>query len=572
MLAKRLLSFCLLITLVMTGTAAADWSETFGGNAFDQTWVWGCYPDLTKTFTATITDGPGNNDYLTLRETTSIGSDPYPGSGFGIGIGAAEQFTDVRVGAVVNVTGDASRSYHGLAARVSYFIDPDGSLTGAPGLVATAYIMIIHYENGPANLRIELLKEVNLDDQIMATYQPEVPVPGLDHARSHYFELDVVGSDPVYITGSIYQYKGGPLLVRTPTFIDTNGNDPWEKQGIHDGVFASGLSGIFSANENPEPVGYHCTFDDILSLSDGPAAVNPGPADGATGVSVEANLGWKEAAFATSRDLWLGKKGDMKKVTPSPAGTTYDPGTLELGQTYEWRVDEIGAGPVTVTGHLWTFTTTPCMVIDDFESYNSDAEIAAKWVDNIAGVDYVFLDTGNVHSGSKAMRLEYQNQYAPYFTEATNTFASTQDWTAAGVKALSLFFRGRDDNVEQALYVKVEDLNGSSQKVVHPYKYAVESNIYREWTVALSDFSNAGVNLAIVKKLTIGTGDGTNSGQTSTDSDTIYVDDIRLCPPRCFNSQQLDLRGDVNGDCQIDLEDIAVMAAGWLNDGMSVTP
>jgi hypothetical protein len=108
--------------------------------------------------------------------------------------------------------------------------------------------------------------------------------------------------------------------------------------------------------------------------------------------------------------------------------------------------------------------------------------------------------------------------------------------------------------------------------VVHPYKYAVESNIYREWTVDLKEFSNAGVNLAIVKKLTIGTGDGTNSGQTSTDSDTIYVDDVRLCPPRCFNSQQLDLRGDVNGDCQIDLEDIAVMAAGWLNNGLSVTP
>jgi hypothetical protein len=34
----------------------------------------------------------------------------------------------------------------------------------------------------------------------------------------------------------------------------------------------------------------------------------------------------------------------------------------------------------------------------------------------------------------------------------------------------------------------------------------------------------------------------------------------------------LDLRGDVNGDCQIDLEDLAGMAAGWLNDGMSVTP
>jgi hypothetical protein len=568
MFQKMLLSIFVLVgvTLVTAGTAEANWAETFGGNAFDQTWVWGCYPQLTGTFTHTITDGPDNNDYLTIMETTSYDPPSY-GSAFGMGF-PSEVFTDVRLGAVVNVMGDASHNIHVLGGRTSYFIDPDGSITGAPGLVPTGYALLINWAGGPANLIIEVQKYVNLQNIMRIDY--EVAVPGLAHNRSYYVELDIVGSNPVYLTGCLYEYKGGPLVAKLPTLIDTNANDPWEDPAVNDAPFTSGLSGLAAMNEDPG--GYRTTFDAVSSLSDGPAAVNPGPADGATGVSVNADLGWKEAAFATSRDLWLGKKGDMKKVTPSPAGTTYDPGTLELGQTYEWRVDEIGAGPVTVTGHLWTFTTTPCMVIDDFESYNSDAEIAAKWVDNIAGVDYVFLDTGNVHSGSKAMRLEYQNQYAPYFTEATNTFASTQDWTAAGVKALSLFFRGRDDNVEQALYVKVEDLNGSSQKVVHPYKYAVESNIYREWTIDLKEFSNAGVNLAIVKKLTIGTGDGTNSGQTSTDSDTIYVDDIRLCPPRCFNSQQLDLRGDVNGDCQIDLEDLAGMAAGWLNDGLSVTP
>ena len=570
MFKKLLLSICVLVsvTLVTAGTAEANWVETFANGNYDlATWQYFCFPDISKTFTHSIEQQtPGTNYYLSLDETTVYP----PGSAFGVAVGNInDSFTDVRVGTVVNVTGDASRTIHGLGARMSYIILPPGAQP-APGLVANGYVMLIHLGSGPANLGIEIQKVVQ--NQNIQRIDYEMLVPGFNHARSYYAELDVVGSNPVYITGCLYEYKGGPLVAKLPTMIDTNGNDPWEDPAVNDAVFASGLSGIFAMNEDAVPVGFHVTFDDISSLSDGPAAVDPSPADGTAGVSINADLGWKEAAFATSRDLWLGKKGDMKKVTPSPAGTTYDPGTLELGQTYEWRVDEIGAGPVTVTGHLWTFTTTPCMVIDDFESYNSDAEIAAKWVDNIAGVDYVFLDTGNVHSGSKAMRLEYQNQYAPYFTEATNTFASTQDWTAAGVKALSLFFRGRDDNVEQALYVKVEDLNGSSQKVVHPYKYAVESNIYREWTVALSDFSNAGVNLAIVKKLTIGTGDGTNSGQTSTDSDTIYVDDIRLCPPRCFNSQQLDLRGDVNGDCQIDLEDIAVMAAGWLNDGLSVTP
>jgi len=559
------------LILAISITAHANWSETFGGNAFDlTTWKFYCYPDVTKTFKATIKDGAGNNDYLSINETTSVGAMP-PGSAFGMGFGADEVFRDVRIGAVFNVTGDASRNYHGLAARASYFIDPDGSLTGAPGIVASAYIVIIHYEDGPANLRIELLKIVNLDDQIMQTWQPEVPVPGLDHARSHYVELDVVGSDPVYITGSIYQYKGGPLLVRTPTFIDTSSNDPWETKGIHDNVFASGRSGIFSSNQDPEPVGYHCTFDDVFSISDGPAAVNASPGDGATGVSTEANLSWIEAAFATSRELWFGKEGAMQKVSPAPAGTTFDPGRLEFGQTYQWRVDQVGPSG-TVRGHTWTFTTGQCLTVDDFESYANDAAIAAKWPHNVPPYDYVFLETSNVQQGAKSMRFEYQNQADPYFTEATYTFATAQDWTKYGIKALSLVFRGRNDNVEQLMRVRLQDAAGNTATAAHPYTYAVESDTWRQWDIALEQFSSAGVNLAAITKVTIIVGDGTKSGQADKDRDMIYVDNIRLCPARCFNVGQLDLSGDINADCVVDLADFAAMADGWLNAGLSVLP
>jgi len=558
------------LILAISITAHANWSETFGGNAFDlTTWKFYCYPDVTKTFKATIQDGAANNDYLSISETTSVGAMP-PGSAFGMGFGSDEVFRDVRVGAVFNVTGDASRNYHGLAARASYFIDPDGSLTGAPGIVASAYIMIIHYEDSPANLRIELLKIVNLDDQIMQTYQPEVPVPGLDHARSHYVELDVVGSDPVYLTGSIYQYKGGPLLVRTPTFIDTSGNDPWERKGIHDNVFASGRSGIFSSNQDPEPVGYHCTFDDVFSISDGPAAVNPSPADGATGVSIEADFSWIEAAFATSRELWFGKQGAMQKVAPNPAAKSFDPARLEFGQTYQWRVDEVGPSS-TVTGHTWTFTTAQCLPVDDFESYADDAAIQSKWVHNIAGgYKYVFVDTGTVNQGAKSMRFEFQNQYAPYLTEATNTFAAAQDWTRYGAKALSLAFRGANANVEQPMFIRLEDAAGKTATVPHPYTYAVRSDPWQQWDIALEQFS--GVNMAAIKKITIGVGNGTNSGQVLEDRDSIYIDNIRLCPARCFNVDQIDLRADINGDCVIDLADFAAIADGWLNDGLSVVP
>jgi len=524
---KHFAAVCVLIAVIaiLNGTAKANWSETFDGNSFDlSTWQFSCYPDLTKTFSATIQDGPDDNDYITLDETSpaDIG-----GSQIGVAIGDPDdKFTDVRLGAVFNVDGDVSWNYHGMVARVDYFID-DGSITGAPGIVASSYVLFIHYEEGPANLKIELMKSINLSPDIMAEWQPEVPVPGLDHAKSHYFELDVVGSDPVYITGSVYEYKGGPLLVRTPTFIDTSANDPWEAPNIHDDVLKSGACGVFGMWEAPQPVGFHNSFDDVSSTSDGPAAVMPSPEDGATDVPFDTELSWIEADFATGRELWIGKPGAMEKVDPAPSGTTYTPGNLELGRTYEWRIDQIGAsGPV--TGYTWTFTTEDFIRVEDFESYTSDAEIRSAWVDNIdePGVEYVLLASGDNNS----MRFEFQNQFDPYFTETTRIFDNPQDWTAQDVDELSLSFVGEHENAEHLMYLMLEDAAGQSFRIENPYTYVCQSDSWRQWTIALGLFSDGGVDLTSVQKITIGIGDGTDSGQADDDRDHLYIDQIILRP------------------------------------------
>ncbi|MHC4581329.1 MAG: hypothetical protein ACYS14_07715, partial [Planctomycetota bacterium] len=100
---------------ISAGTANANWLETFDSGSFDlATWQFACYPDVSKTFKATIRDGLDDNDYITLDETSpaDIG-----GAQFGVGIGdPGDVFRDVRVGARFNVTGDASWNYHGLAA------------------------------------------------------------------------------------------------------------------------------------------------------------------------------------------------------------------------------------------------------------------------------------------------------------------------------------------------------------------------------------------------------------------------------------------------------------------------
>jgi len=554
----------LAVIMLSGATLHANWSESFNAGKFDlSTWQFYCWPQLTGTFTQTIKPVPDANSYLSMDETSSLA---VGGSAFGMGFGTTEKFTDVRLGAVVNVTGDASHNHHGLGARASYFID-NGQISGYPGLIASAYVMHINWENGPANLIIEIEKVVNLENIMRSSF--EVVVPGLNHARSYYAELDVVGSGPVYVTGSLYEYKGGPLVAKTSTMVDTSGNDSWEDPAVNDAVFTNGLSGIFAQNQEPAPPGYHTTFDSVFSVSDGPAAVNPNPPDGAQGVSVNSDLSWVEAAFATSRQLWFGKQGNMQQVVLPPGSKTYKPGLLEFGQTYQWRVDEVGPAGI-VKGHLWTFTTG-CLVVDNFESYADDTQISAKWPHNIPGdFKYVFLQTDNVYQGAKAMRFEYQNQYEPFITETTRTFDTPQDWTLSRVSSLSLAFRGQDDNTEQSMYIKLVDASGNTATATHPYIYAVQTRYWQGWDIDLAQFSSAGVNLAKVKKLTIGVGSGTKSTQADKDRDAIYIDSIQLCPLRCINPAGLDLRGDLNGDCTVNFIDLAIMAAGWLNNGSSL--
>ena len=596
---RDLLTICAVVGLIVavSGTAQANWEETFGGNAFDQTWTFGCYPNLTGTFSATIKDGAGDDDYLGLDETTAYdpGGGSY-GSAFGMGFGSTEDFNDVRVGALVNITGDASRNYFGVAARANWFIDPDGSITGAPGMVVTgAYIMIYHWEDGPANVRIEILKIFMNDDVIMGTFQPEVPVPGI-HDTSRYLELDVVGSDPVCVTGSIYEYKGGPLLARTPAMVDTGGNDPWEYPGLNDGVYARGKSGIFSINENATPVGYHVTFDSVSSILDGPAAACLSPADGATDVNLNADLTWVEAEFATSRELWFGKEGAMEKVVPAPAGTTYDPGPLEYGQTYQWRVDEIGS--TTITGHVWTFTTLDSLLVDDMESYTDRISIETIWRDGYTCVDFgvppnvppvtggcsgsVVDVASGIGGGTKAMVFNYDNDGetfipgyptwpypAPMFSEIealTDYFGINRDWTKGGVKKLLLWFYGSIGNdanpTTEQMYVK---LNGSK------VEYDGDMNDIREasWHQWVIDLESFGVNLENVTNICIGFGDENNT--TPGGSGVVYFDDIRLYRPTChpsFRSPDF-ARVDYVQDCVIDYKEVAVMAEAWLVEAVA---
>ncbi|HPY51688.1 MAG TPA: hypothetical protein PLO68_17600, partial [Sedimentisphaerales bacterium] len=102
------------------------------------------------------------------------------------------------------------------------------------------------------------------------------------------------------------------------------------------------------------------------------AARSPFPEDGAADVYREADLSWTPGGFAGAHDVYLGtvfddvndaSRTDPRGVLVSQGqdANTYEPGRLELGGTYYWRIDEVNATPdaTVFKGQVWSFSVEP---------------------------------------------------------------------------------------------------------------------------------------------------------------------------------------------------------------------
>jgi hypothetical protein len=261
-------------------------------------------------------------------------------------------------------------------------------------------------------------------------------------------------------------------------------------------------------------------------------ARGPQPATAATGIGLDATLDWRPGREAASHKVYFGTDANAVAQGTAPAKTltdhSYTPDSLNLGTTYYWRVDEVNA--VTYPGEVWSFTTQAYAIVDDFESYTDKPgeEIFSIWIDGFAdnykssgstvGLDTAkngtFGETTIIHGGKQSMPLAYDNTKGPGLSEAVLTFDTPQDWTASGIRSLSLWFQGAAGNNGQ-LYVKI-----NSTKVL--YDGGAADLARPTWQVWNLDLSKAG-KVNSVRSLTIGIEGAGAQG-------TLYIDDVRLYP------------------------------------------
>ncbi|MGB2862449.1 MAG: LamG-like jellyroll fold domain-containing protein, partial [Sedimentisphaerales bacterium] len=178
-------------------------------------------------------------------------------------------------------------------------------------------------------------------------------------------------------------------------------------------------------------------------------AREPDPADGAINVDPDVVLGWRAGREAATHNVHLDIDREVVLNGTASVGSVtepaYDAGTLDLSQTYFWRVDEVDeAQSPALEGELWSFTTPDYLIVEDFEDYNDypPREIWTTWKDGYetanngstvghpnpnwsAGEHYV--ETTIVHGGDQSMPLLYDNNFK--YSEAKRVLSPAQDWT-----------------------------------------------------------------------------------------------------------------------------------------------
>ncbi|MCH7921379.1 MAG: LamG domain-containing protein, partial [Planctomycetes bacterium] len=248
------------------------------------------------------------------------------------------------------------------------------------------------------------------------------------------------------------------------------------------------------------------SLSEVRFLSVPTLASRPSPASGAADVSPAVPLAWgRDGREAGSHDVYLGTDANSLSLAGSLSESSFDTSAvdLQLSQTYHWRVDEVNDAmdPSTWTGDVWSFTTADAIIIDDMESYRDQEffEIWATWIDGFGdeanngalvgadpGTGNFSPETDIVHGGSRSLPIHYDNGAAAQ-SEATRSFAVSQDWTRAGVSQLVVWFHGAAGNTGQ-LYLKV---NGT--KI--PYQGAAGNIGLAAWQAWSIDLASLGMNL-----------------------------------------------------------------------------
>ena len=300
-------------------------------------------------------------------------------------------------------------------------------------------------------------------------------------------------------------------------------------------------------------------------------ACSPSPPDGTTNVPLDVILSWtpgysahKHVVFFGTSPVDVGPNATPVEIPEQPQDDNYyNPGGLELGKTYYWRIDEVNDSQ-TWTGDIWKFTVTDYIIVDDFESYN---EVNNNWIKIPKTTEISVVEPPEpLRNSQQSLIFRYDFDGSSY-SEAAYHFDPAQNWASIGAKSLELFFHGLEYNDSYCqMYLVLDD---GDQKTIIPYQgdaNDITKEFWQPWRIDLQNIDN--INLGKIESIAIGF-DNIENRQATMNLGYVYFDDIRLYCSRCL--EEIGPKADLNNDCKVDYKDLEEIADQWLVTGGTVT-
>jgi len=253
------------------------------------------------------------------------------------------------------------------------------------------------------------------------------------------------------------------------------------------------------------------------------------PADGTTGVALDATLSWRAGKLATMYAVYLSTSEDAVYNATTDAlvdvieGTSLDlaPLKLDLSRTYYWRVDATD-GEQTWPGQIQSFTVIDYIVVDDFEGYTA-GDIGSTWRDywthdGVARGHSIVPDVNGmvVLGGSQSMALPFNNATNPFYFDVYRTWSGA-NWAQAGARYLVINFHGDPGNQpNDNLWVKINGIR------INYHGGGMQSDEWTQWVINVSSLPTPQRR---IQKLDICVGDPPAPGGAQ---GMLYIDDLRL--------------------------------------------
>ena len=493
----------------------------------------------------------------------------------------------------INATLSATRkfmtkAYNPAPADGSIYNDTAASLGWWPGDTAISHDVYFGSSFDDVNDGTDGTFKDNQTATSFFAGSPESVYPnGLVPDTTYYWRIDEVEADGTRHKGDIWSFHVAPKTAHNPNpadggefveadttlswtaglgaeshtiyfgddFEDVNntaGGSPQESNTYVPGLLESGKFYYWRVDEYDGLATYK---GEVWSFSTPGAVGSPNPYNGAENVKLTTILTWVAADNAGSHQVYIGTDEDVVRNATTTSteykgsknldDEKYDPGQLEMGMTYYWRIDEVD-GQNVQKGNVWEFTTADYLVVDDWESYNdidppspASNTIFAYWMDgytnpNVNGAligydppqpSYVELTV--VHGGRQSMPYVYNidGKYA----EASLTLSSPRNWTASDVKTLTIWFHGNLVNDPAPIYVTIANTMGTPVTVTYEDPSATQIHAWTNWDIPLQTFTDQGINLMDVNSIILGIGNKTNPPGGA---GKVYFDDIGLHPLR----------------------------------------